>query len=327
MLLELTHHTVFNYSEPVRMTYLEFRLTPLTDASQHLLQHRQRVSPQRPVRQYVDALGNTVSYLNLPGAAEQIEVVFDSIVETYPTRFRGSGLPLRERSAAAEVMLHDYLQPTSLTLWSGELLEFARPLEALRGAPPAEAAEAIRQTIYSGFRYRRAVTTASSPVEDMLRQRAGVCQDFAHLMIASCRYLGFAARYISGYVLPEEPDGEPLASHAWCEIFDPENGWFGVDPTHNMVVEERYVRLGVGRDYRDVPPNRGLYVGTAKEDLRVQVEIVPISLRKLDARARALMPSRGTPVSSAPKPAPLSLTQQALAVQQQQQRQQQQGGS
>src|SRR5688500_9117918 len=106
MLLELTHHTVFEYSRPVTESYLEFRLTPVTDGSQHLLQHRQRVMPARPVQQYVDAAGTTVTYLNLIAPHERIEVVFDSVVQTYPARYRGAGLPPegRDRPAAAVLL-------------------------------------------------------------------------------------------------------------------------------------------------------------------------------------------------------------------------------
>src|SRR4051812_37585049 len=136
MLLELTHETHFDYDGPISETYMEFRLTPLTDTSQHLLQHRQRTTPAVPVRQYVDAFGNTVSYLNLLAAHGKVEVSFDSVVETYGPPFRGEGLPEGGLdSPGARALLHDYLCPTPLTEWCEDLRAFAKSAEPAREAP------------------------------------------------------------------------------------------------------------------------------------------------------------------------------------------------
>jgi transglutaminase-like putative cysteine protease len=324
MLLELTHDTVFNYSAPVNEAYMEFRLTPLMDGMQHLLQHRQRVKPARPVRQYVDAFGNTVSYFSLISAHDQITVSFDSIVETYPSPVTEASPPVTSLdSPEARLLLHDYLGPTSLTEWCPELDEFVRPLESLRGAPSRELARAVYQEIRAHFRYEGEVTNAESPITDILRERAGVCQDFAHLMIASCRRLGGACRYVSGYVLPVDGQ-EASASHAWCEVFDPHTGWFGMDPTHAEEVDERYVRLGVGRDYKDVPPNRGVLRGQATEKMQIHVHLRPINRDELAQKVRALYPlprPREHPGTRPGRPAPVSILEQALSSQQQQQQQ------
>ncbi len=327
MLLEITHHNTFEYSEPISESCMEFRLTPLTDGSQHLLQHRQRSTPPCPMQQYVDGLGNTVTYLNLLQPHDRMEVIFDSVVETFPARFRGNGIPPDQRaSPASQVRLHDYLRPTPLTEWGTAFREFVRPLEPWKDLPVQLAAEKIRELIHGNFRYEGDVTTASSPISDVLRHGAGVCQDFAHLMLATCRYLGFAARYVSGYVLPDEPGETAAASHAWLEVFDTDYGWFGVDPTHNQWVEENHVRLGIGRDFRDVPPNRGIYRGAGVEELKVTVFIRPISNEELDTRARVLYraPRTAPPATRQAKKSPTtSIVQQALIVQQQQQQQQQ----
>ncbi len=318
MLLEITHDTLFEYSQPVSESYMEFRLTPLTDSSQHLLQHRQRVTPAARVRQYLDAWGNTVSYFNVIAPQERLEVGFSSLVETHPTPYRGPGLPGEDCSApATRALLYDFLQPTPLTPVSAELLAFVQPMEGLRSAPVAEAAAAVRETIHSSFRYEGGVTTVFSPVTDLLRHGSGVCQDFAHLMLAACRTLGFPTRYVSGYVVD---DAQTVASHAWVELFDPQRGWFGMDPTHNEWVDEQHVRLGVGRDYRDVPPNRGLFRGQAEVTVEVRVGIAPVERSELEARSRTLYaPER--PVAararSARRPAPVASLQQMAAAQQQ----------
>lgn len=325
MLLELSHHTTFDYSEPVSESHLEFRLTPLTDSAQHLLQHRQRVSPACRVRQHQDARGNLVTYFNVYPPHERIEVVFESVVETYAAAYRGQGLPPGgAASPEARLLLYDYLHPTPLTQPCPEFEAFVRPLEELRGAPPDAAAREIGATIFRDFRYEGALTSASSPISEVLRHGAGVCQDFAHLMLAACRHLGFAARYVSGYVLPENPTDTALASHAWCEVFHPERGWYGFDPTHEGETGEPYVRLGVGRDFRDVPPNRGLYRGAAAEEIRVQVQMTPLRAEELEQRTRLLTPRLPPPVPAyrqSRKPAPISLLEQTLHAQQQQQQQ------
>lgn len=327
MLLEIVHHNVFRYSVPVRESYLEFRLTPVTDASQHLLQRREKMSPARVLRQYPDAWGNTVSYTNILGAYDHIEVTFEHVVETYSCHCRGHGLSVAERnSAVGRTLLYDYLHPTPLTAWSGPFLAFAEPLQSLRRAAVPLAVEELREKLYASFQYQGDVTDTTSTIDDILKLGAGVCQDFAHLMIATARYLGLAARYVSGYVLPA--DGTPAAaSHAWCEVFDPDQGWLGVDPTHNCWAEERYVRLGVGRDFRDVPPNRGIYKGQSQEDMEVRVELRPIAPDELANRARALytqahLDSAAMARESRRSSSYVSLTQQALFIQQQQQQQQ-----
>jgi len=328
MLMELTHETVFEYSEPVSEAYMEFRLTPLTDSSQHLLQHRPRVSPHRPVRNYVDGLGNTVSYFNLLAPHDRIEVCFDSLVETYSLPFRGHALPEERRSSpSAMLQLFDYLGPTPLTAWGEEFHAWVKPLEELRNATPQEAANSIREAIHGGFRYEGSVTNASSPITDLLRQGAGVCQDFAHLMLATCRYLGFPARYVSGYVLPEEGQ-VTAASHAWCEVYDMRHGWFGIDPTHNTWTQEHYVRIGTGRDFSDVAPNRGVFRGRAEEVMHVRVQLRRIHPEELAGLARALYTQRrangGGGLRHVRRPEPVSSMLQSLYAQQQQQQQDQQ---
>jgi transglutaminase-like putative cysteine protease len=327
MLLEITHENVFQYGAPVSESFLELRLTPLTDGSQHLLQHRQRVTPAAPMRQYVDALGNTVTYFNHMAPLDRIEVGFDSVVETLPTRCRGTGASPEElASPAMRLQLFDYLRPTALTAPSDLFRSYAAQFRNVNRAAVEETAWQIADTLFRSFRYEGSVTDASSSIDEILTHGAGVCQDFAHLMIALLRDLGIAARYVSGYVLPEGDPDQPVASHAWCEVFDPSQGWLGIDPTHNCWVEERYVRLGVGRDFRDVPPNRGLYRGLATEEMRVSVRIRPITSDDLTQRVRTLYGQPARPQTpgtrSARKAVAVSLAQQSLFAQQQQQQQQ-----
>ena len=328
MLLEIVHQTALLYSAPVYESHVELRLTPLSDSSQRLLQHRQRVVPQRPLSQYVNFLGNTVSTFSVLPAHDRIEITFESVVETLQVRFRGHGLVDPAHPAPAETLgLFDFLCETPLTRSSDMFVDWMQQHDWLRGAPPLEAAENIRKSIHSSFRYEGDVTTSSSTIDDLLKHGAGVCQDFTHLMMAACRRLGLPARYVSGYVLPAGDGPQQVESHAWCEVFDPVSGWFGMDPTHNDWADERHVRLGVGRDFRDVCPNRGVYRGQAEEVLQVSVLISPMKSTELSPIARPFLPQQRTQPGRARqtrKAPPVTILQQTLQTHYQQQQPQQQ---
>ena len=126
-----------------------------------------------------------------------------------------------------------------------------------------------RVTSTTHFEYARDVTLASSPIDDVLEQGKGVCQDFTHLMIAVLRSFGVPARYVSGYI--HRPNKESQ-SHAWCEAWLPDLGWVGIDPTNDCLVDEHFIKVAVGRDFTDVPPNKGVYRGRARESISVRVE-------------------------------------------------------
>jgi len=140
-----------------------------------------------------------------------------------------------------------------------------------------DALRRIMTAIERRLTYSPAVTTVSTSVDEVLRLRRGVCQDFAHLFIAAARSAGIPCRYVSGYVYTGA--GEPVvgASHAWAEAWVPGRGWMGFDPTHAGLAAESYVRLAVGRDYRDAAPTRGVYLGSARGCMTVTVEIRPLA--------------------------------------------------
>ena len=139
----------------------------------------------------------------------------------------------------------------------------------------------MSQYIHEHFEYAKAVTQASSPIDDVLATGKGVCQDFAHLMIGVLRSFGVPARYVSGYI--HRPSKE-RQSHAWCEAWLPDLGWVGIDPTNDRLVDDHFVKVAVGRDFTDVPPNKGVYRGTGDETIFVRVET-----RQLEPSAVALV--------------------------------------
>src|SRR5205823_6481515 len=175
--------------------------------------------------------------------------------------------------------LADGLDPSPLVPRLPTVAEMAAPF---RVADPAETLGAVRELtemVYRDFRYRQGVTDVHTTVEHIIKDRQGVCQDFAHLLIGLCRALDIPARYTSGYIARNgkgESSAPPRgsdASHAWVEAFTPTHGWRGFDPTNNLLANDRYVKIAIGRDYRDVPPTRGTYQGGGTERLTVAVTV------------------------------------------------------
>jgi transglutaminase-like putative cysteine protease len=316
MLLEVIHETTFTYSAPVHESYLEFRLTPVTDSLQYVLQHKRRTTAGRHLRHYLDHFGNHVTYFNCLQPVETMTAGFESVVETRTGDRPGDGSPTG---------LRDSLAPTTLVPFSGAVKDYAMRFKTLREGNVAEAALRIVNEIYGGFRYVPGVTDTTTSATDFVEHGEGVCQDFAHLMLACCRINQVPARYVSGYIFLEAHEDRAeasLASHAWCEVFDAERGWIGIDPTHNLWVEERHVRLGVGRDFSDVPPNRGVYRGIAEETVAVAVTIRPMNSAALeDMSRRYFAPAPQAATRQTRKAPAVSVLQQAALAQQLQQQQ------
>lgn len=317
MLLEVVHETKFLYSAPVHESYMEFRLTPVSDSQQYLLQHKRRATCGRHMRHYLDHFGNHVTYFNCVHTTDEVVVGFESVIQTHAGPRGGDD---------SFVSLRDSLAPSRLVPFSDTITSFASRFKNLEGAPVRDAAEVISKEIYGTFQYVPGVTDATTRADQFIEQREGVCQDFAHLLIACCRLTQIPARYVSGYIFLEEHEERSeasLASHAWCEVYDPAEGWIGIDPTHDLWVEERHVRLGVGRDFADVPPNRGVYRGLAEETVTVGVTIRPMSSEALqDTSRRYFAPSPQAATRQTRKAPAVSVLQQAALAQQIQQQQQ-----
>src|SRR5262249_33698431 len=153
--------------------------------------------------------------------------------------------------------------PTSPTPLLQPILDALQPID---GAPVGDFVMRLAEYIHAHFEYARDVTSASSPIAELLEHRKGVCQDFAHLMIAILRSFGIPARYVSGYIHRENKQSQ---SHAWCEVWLPDLGWIGVDPTNNCLVNDHFIKVAIGRDFTDVPPNKGVYRGSSAEAILV----------------------------------------------------------
>jgi transglutaminase-like putative cysteine protease len=271
MIVEVQHETRFEYSEPVRESMTEVRLEPQSDSDQSCHSFRLEVNPPAEVFRYQDGFGNRVHHFNLMAPHAEISIRAASVVETHPQARDPSASratwPLDATVAGLDVL--DFLKLRG-PVRSGALLEPV--LDALRphhGVRLGELVASVSRYIHEHFEYAKDVTLASSPVDDLLQHGKGVCQDFTHLMIAVLRSFGVPARYVSGYV--HRPNKESQ-SHAWCEVWLPDLGWLGVDPTNDRAADAAFVKVATGRDFTDVPPNKGTYRGRGRESILVRVE-------------------------------------------------------
>jgi transglutaminase-like putative cysteine protease len=269
MLLEVAHHLSFAYDAYVRESFLELRMQPKTGAHQTLRSFVLAVGPPTKLFRYRDWLDNTVHHFTVASFHDRIAVVSRSLITTHPSAPVAAQITDRVPLADTPWQVHDFLQLDGPVAESEALRAFADGIAVSPDAPLGEQVLAADAAIKSGFAYRKDVTRYDSTTDDFLHLRAGVCQDFTHLMLGLLRRRGIPCRYVSGYLHIERT--EPAQSHAWIEFFSPTAGWVPFDPTHHRAVDERYVVVGHGRHYDDVAPNKGIFRGNAREHLRAEV--------------------------------------------------------
>jgi transglutaminase-like putative cysteine protease len=271
--LRVTHTSRLNYSEPVSEEVMECRLGPLTDEDQRWERFELRVRPSGRIHSFVDAFGNPGYLVTLAPSHEQIELTTESQVTTLLAD--PFAIPTVLPRPLAPLERHDYLAFSRLIPREPRLIEMAEPY---RPAAPDQAfatAQALSELVHQQLAYIPDTTTTSTTVAEVLDGRAGVCQDFAHVLIGLCRSVGLPARYVSGYVRShDEGEERPgAASHAWAEVYTPTHGWRGFDPANNLLASEHHVKMAIGRDYGDVPPTRGTFRGVASTTLAVDVSV------------------------------------------------------
>jgi transglutaminase-like putative cysteine protease len=271
MILEVQHETKLTYSEPVTEAITEVRMEPVSSPDQSCRSFHLGVSPTTGMFRYQDGFGNHAHHFNLMAPHREFRILAASIVETHPR--------IPDLSASQVVWP---LDPDQVPLDCLDFLVFRGPIrptprlapliEGLQPQPGQRVADLVLRVcgfIHGNFQYARHVTLATSPIDDVLERGKGVCQDFTHLMIALLRSFLVPARYISGYI--HRPNKESQ-SHAWCEVWLPDLGWCGLDPTNNRVANDHFVKVAVGRDFTDVPPNKGVYRGKGEQAIHVRVE-------------------------------------------------------
>jgi len=280
MIYSVRHTTTFRYEPAVRESIMEVHLEPRSDGDQRCLSFALEVDPAANVMQYRDFAGNTVHHFDIAGSHHQLRITAQSAVEvqTVPVpQAAGSG---DWSDLDAQVAGGDYwemLLPSHFVGPSSLLEGLAKKLECERRGNPLNLLSELNTAIYRLFAYVPNSTNVDSPIDHALETRQGVCQDFAHIMIALVRRLKVPCRYVSGYMFhraqQEKDRSLEGASHAWYEALVPRMGWVAFDPTNNLVGGDRHIRVAIGRDYADVPPTRGVYKGESQSELSVAVTV------------------------------------------------------
>jgi len=284
----LVHTTEFLYDGPVSESYNEVRLRPMHDEKQSCLSFRLTTAPGSHGTAYRDVHGNWVHQFNVLQEHEFLRVEAESVVLAHDGNSSApDATTLAEFDASADYLGEenfDFLAPTAYVPHLRSLAEFTAAGEERGGETVEGFARAVSDVIHERFRYVKGATHVHSSIEDSLSIGAGVCQDFAHVLLGVVRMRGIPARYVSGYLVPgsaaspnakqEEVIGGQ-ASHAWAEVLLPVKGWTPLDPTLGQPVGLRHVRIAYGRDYGDVAPVRGVYKGHAGQRLAVDVRVRP----------------------------------------------------
>jgi transglutaminase-like putative cysteine protease len=281
------HVTEFQYDGPVSESYNIVHLRPRQDEQQTCISFRLTTEPASRPSSHTDPSGNFVHRFNVLAEHRHLRVESDSVVLVHaPQTLPDGGATLAQVDATGDELdeMYDLLAPTVYSPHTAELRELVAEVERQSGATAAGFARTAMELIHSRFRYEKGATHVQSSVADVLASGAGVCQDFAHLLLAVARMRGLPARYVSGYLVPErtaEPGASVedviggQASHAWAEVYIPGAGWLGLDPTLGRLVCLQHVRVAYGRDYGDVPPVRGVYKGHFGQRLSVDVRVRP----------------------------------------------------
>lgn len=269
---EIIHRTHFAYAGQVRDSFNEARLQPFSDEWQTVDHFLLKVLPAARLRHHHDFYSNTVHHFEIvePHTTLLVESHLRVTIKPRPLlAATDSPWPMaRIGEAARETRVFDFLQESRFVEMSPEF--WRQAIDVTDGVTDTwQAALAVMRWVHANLIYVPAATSAHTHARDVLKDKRGVCQDFAHVMLGLCRSLKIPALYVSGYLATEIAS----ATHAWVEVLIPGIGWRPLDPTHNCQPDETYVKIAVGRDYADVAPIRGTYKGTTERTMDVNVRI------------------------------------------------------
>lgn len=268
MRLHVRHRTLYQFDAPMRWVTQSHRLTPSTCASQRLIEWGISVEGAEIGASFTDGAGDAISTMTVAGPVEQVAVLVEGKVETSDT----SGV-LRDHREVISPRV--YLVETAAIKPSPGLLELMKSAQAgmTEGDGPLTLAHRLSAAVTEAIAYAPGSTHAHTTAAEALEQGEGVCQDHAHALIAVAQAAGIPARYVSGYLLTIGEGAQEEASHAWAELYVSTLGWVGFDAANACCPDERYVRLGSGRDARDAAPIRGISRGGGTEEMEVSVVV------------------------------------------------------
>lgn len=273
---DIVHRTKYSYAAPVKNSFNEVRLQPFSNEEQTVESFHLNVSPAAHISEYHDFYSNNVHHFEILEPHGLLLVESRLRVAVHPRALlpeTATPWPLAKIADSLKGTRHyEFLEASRYVENTSEVWRLA--LDAtVQQTDTWQTALAIMRFIHGHLKYLPNSTDVHTQMRDVLQDRRGVCQDFAHVMIGFCRALKIPALYVSGYLATETAS----ATHAWTEVFIPTVGWRALDPTHNCQTDETYVKIAVGRDYADVPPVTGSYQGTTDRKLEVNVKITPAS--------------------------------------------------
>lgn len=276
--MRVVHTTGFVYDAPVTSSYNEARLTPRGDNRQNIILNRVETAPATRSYRYTDYWGTAVTAFDLHAPHTELQVTGSSVVET--DSFDGPDESWSWEDLRSDMTLDRFdevLSPTRYVPRDRKLTSTAKQLA--KGLEPADAVVAIADWVHEEMSYAAGTTSVHTSAVEAFTDRTGVCQDYAHLTLLLLRSIGIPSRYVSGYLHPQKNAtiGETVhgESHAWVEAWT--GAWWGYDPTNAVSIDEQHVSVGVGRDYADVPPLKGIYSGGGSTALDVVVEITRLA--------------------------------------------------
>lgn len=280
MLFDIFHRTEYRYSGPASEAYLELRMTPPETPSQSLLQHSLRIAPKNPTSAYTDYFGNKTDFYSMTLRHDRLSIVNRMRVKTRSVPRPDAALSTRVAEARQIINssltdIYDYLLATDVVPVGGIAKDWGSKWFRA-DAPLGEALESLNHTIHKRFAYSPGSTTNSTPLEKIWKQRKGVCQDFAHIMLCVLRTAGIPARYVCGYIESASPDTPShligaVATHAWVEALLPGKTWVALDPTNDCWCNEQHVAVSYGRDFREAAPVIGTFKTAGYQQMKVKV--------------------------------------------------------
>jgi transglutaminase-like putative cysteine protease len=294
------HKTKYSYDKPVRDSANQIVLYPIRDEYQEVLKHELQITGDPEVEVFKDYYGNEIG--SFTHAEPHTELIIDSRVEviTHP-KPAPTGQDTDDREWAQLQGLRNqtpYIDFLKLEEFSSlqEVRETAHRVRS-QSTTVEDAARQLNAYVYGQFKYIKGITSVETTLDEVWMLRAGVCQDFAHVLLIMLRLIQLPARYVSGYICPNSgPMRGEGATHAWVETYLPSYGWIGMDPTNNCLVNGMHVRLAVGRSFSDCSPVRGTYKGSAEHQLEVGVSVIYEDGRTVNEASAILKPQPVKPV-------------------------------
>jgi transglutaminase-like putative cysteine protease len=290
MIYRVQHTTTYAYTEVVSICHNELHLRPRHSVLQTCSAYGLVVRPHPAVStQYTDYFGNHVTFLALQEPHRSLTVMARSTVQVHPRQLPSPvETPawdtvrdcLQQERTPAELEAYQYVFDSPYVVRGAALRRYATA-SFPAGRPLLAAVLDLTRRIHTDFTYDPKATSVSTPLDEVLHNRHGVCQDFAQVQIGCLRALGLAARYVSGYLVTQPPPGQPRlvgadASHAWVSVYCPGFGWIDIDPTNNVLPSDYHITVALGRDYSDVSPIKGVFLGGGQHTVKVAVDVVPV---------------------------------------------------